>query len=115
MLERSGYYSDNGGFAEYVRTATDLAWKIPDNTSYEQAATVSVGTYSAVMCLTHPERLNMTEWPGKVPDEQWVSDMHVLHNSADSWQFLLALCEPSDSLVTGGVRLYVSFFAVSGV
>lgn len=53
---------------------TDLAWKIPDNISYEQAATVSVGLYSATMCMTHPKRLNMAEWPNKVSSEQWVSN-----------------------------------------
>jgi hypothetical protein len=58
---------------------TDLAWKIPDNISYEQAATVSVGLYSEAMCMTHPKRLNMTEWPRKVPEERWVSDL--LHNA----------------------------------
>jgi len=66
-----GYYTDNGGFSEYVRMVTDLAWKIPDNMSYEQAATVSAGVYSAVMCMTHPKRLAMTEWPDKVSNEQW--------------------------------------------
>jgi len=66
-----GYYLDNGGFAEYIRTVTDLTWKVPDNVSHEQAATVSVGAYSAAMCMTHPKRLNMTEWPHKVPDGQW--------------------------------------------
>lgn len=52
----------------------DLGWKIPDNISYEQAATISVGVYSAAMCMTHPKRLAMTEWPDKVSSEQWVSD-----------------------------------------
>ena len=52
---------------------TNLAWKIPDNISYEQAATVSTGVYSAAMCMTHPKRLAMTEWPGKISNEQWVS------------------------------------------
>lgn len=52
----------------------DLTWKIPDNIPSEQAATVLVGLYSAAMCMTHPKRLNMTEWPNKVSDEQWVSN-----------------------------------------
>ena len=52
---------------------TDLAWKIPDNISYEQAATVSIGVYSAAMSMSHPTRLDMAEWPGKVANEQWVS------------------------------------------
>ena len=55
----------------------DLTWKIPDNISFEQAATVSVGLYSAAMCMTHPKRLNMTEWPNKVSDEQWVSNINA--------------------------------------
>ena len=45
---------------------TDLAWKIPDNMPYEHAATVSAGVYSAAMCMTHPKRLAMTEWPDKI-------------------------------------------------
>jgi NADPH:quinone reductase-like Zn-dependent oxidoreductase len=74
-FERSGYYPDNGGFSEYVRMVSDLAWKIPDNISYEQAATVSVGLYSAAMCMTHPKNLGMTEWPGKVSNGQWASNI----------------------------------------
>ena len=76
---------------------TDLAWKIPDNISYEQAATVSVGVYSAAMCMTHPKRLNMTEWPRKVSAEQWVSD--IRHNElsiAERGRWVLTVDEPSD-------------------
>ena len=73
-LGNSGYYPDNGAFSEYGRMVTDLTWRIPDNISFEQAATVSIGLYSAAMCMTHPKRLNMTEWPDKVSDEQWVSN-----------------------------------------
>ena len=63
--------------------ATDLAWKIPDNISYEQAATVSVGLYSAAMCMTHPKRLDMSEWPEKISNDQWVSKQNTLLDAAD--------------------------------
>jgi len=49
----------------------NLAWKIPDNVSFEQAATVTVGLFSAAMCMTHPNRLAMVEWPDKISNEQW--------------------------------------------
>lgn len=77
---------------------SDLAWKIPDNISYEQAATVPVGLYSAVMCMTHPKRLNMTEWPQKVPDERWVSDIHIHNALSIADRCLLPLRESSDIL-----------------
>jgi len=75
VLEHLGCYPDNAAFSEYARMVTDLTWKIPDNISFEQAATVTVGLYSAAMCMTHPKRLNMVEWPDKVSDEQWVSNI----------------------------------------
>src|SRR6202000_786722 len=104
----SVYYLDNGGFAEHTRTVTDLGWKIPDNISYEQAVTFSVRLYSAVMCMTHSTRLNVTGWPPKVP-EQWVSD--TLHNMCcpsraaygDFWRYL-------NFLTSGDGRLSAFFF-----
>ena len=92
---------------------TNLAWKIPDNISYEQAATVSTGVYSAAMCMTHPKRLAMTEWPGKISNEQWVSS-GILCSSLTIFQlsrlFILLYC--SMNLLTCGtlVHSFVSFF-----
>ncbi|KAF9777310.1 hypothetical protein BJ322DRAFT_1188057 [Thelephora terrestris] len=59
------YVTHNGGFSGYVRRVAGLASKIPG-----QAATVAAGVYSAVMCTTHPKRLDMTDCPGKASGEQ---------------------------------------------
>ena len=83
-FERSDYYPENGGFSEYVRMMTDLAWKIPDNISYEQAATVSAGVRSGATCMTHPKRLSVTELSGKISNEQWVSDGSLCSSQAVS-------------------------------
>ena len=89
--------------------ATDLAWKIPDSVSFEQAATVTVGLYSAAMCMTHPKRLNMVEWPDKVSDEQWVSNV-TYHSPLSSALSAPPFCEPSDIWGTGSIPSVLSFF-----
>ena len=38
---QGGTYEDRGGFAEYVKTSGDLAWKVPEGTlTHEEAATM---------------------------------------------------------------------------
>jgi len=33
------------------------------------------------LSMTHPNRLDMTEWPGKISDEQWMSDnTYAMHS-----------------------------------
>ena len=108
-LYNSGSYPDNGAFSEYLRMATDLAWRIPDNISFEQAATVTVGLYSAVMCMSHPKRLNMVEWPDKVSDEQWVSNV-TYYSPLSSVLSAPPFREPSDIWGTGSHSFVFSFF-----
>jgi NADPH:quinone reductase-like Zn-dependent oxidoreductase len=36
-------YKDRGSFAEYLKTDAGLVWHIPENLSYEEAATANVG------------------------------------------------------------------------
>ncbi|EIN07943.1 GroES-like protein [Punctularia strigosozonata HHB-11173 SS5] len=67
-------YKDRGAFAEYLRNDYALSWHIPDEVSYEEAATMSVGFFTAVQALFHPKNLNLVGYPDKVPPEHapWV-------------------------------------------
>jgi len=67
-----GTYTDRGSFAEYVKADDVLLWSIPDETSYEDAVTLNVGTGTAVQSLFHPDRLGMVEPPEKVAEGTWV-------------------------------------------
>ena len=45
-----GAFSDEGAFAEYVKTPADLVWPVPDNTlDHDQAATLGCA-YVALSC-----------------------------------------------------------------
>ena len=37
---QGGTYKDRGAYAQYVKTAAELAWKVPENISHEEAATL---------------------------------------------------------------------------
>ncbi|KAH8099845.1 GroES-like protein [Cristinia sonorae] len=67
-----GQYKDRGAFAEYVKAAGDLVWKIPEGTSDEQAAAVNVGAWTAAQMLFSPRYLNLIEPPEKVTGVEWV-------------------------------------------
>ncbi|KAH9918101.1 GroES-like protein [Fomitopsis serialis] len=68
-----GTYVDGGAYSEYVKTPAVLAWIVPEGTlSHEQAATVSVGLFTAVQCLYHPQRLALVEPPEKADGTEWV-------------------------------------------
>ncbi len=42
-LTHGSAYTDKGAFAEYATVFEDLAWKVPDNVTAEEAATMNVG------------------------------------------------------------------------
>lgn len=64
-----------GSFAEYVKADDVLLWSIPDETSYEDAVTLNVGTATVVQAAFHPDRLGLVEPPEKVTEETWVSNI----------------------------------------
>lgn len=55
-----------------MKADSDLLWKTPDNTSFEEAVTMNVGTLTAVQALFQPDRLGLVEPPQKVAEEIWV-------------------------------------------
>ncbi|EIN05801.1 alcohol dehydrogenase [Punctularia strigosozonata HHB-11173 SS5] len=59
-------YKDRGAFAEYVKADAELVWHIPEGTSYEEAATVTVGFCTAVQGLFHPNNLGLVGYPSTV-------------------------------------------------
>ncbi|KAI0797122.1 GroES-like protein [Abortiporus biennis] len=68
-----GVYKDRGAFAQYVKTAGELVWKIPDDSlTFEEAATMGCGLWTSVQALFHPGRLGLVEPPEKVFGEHWV-------------------------------------------
>lgn len=69
---QGGVYEDRGAYAEYVKAAQDLAWKIPDGFSFEQAATLGCAFWTAVMGLFNPDYLGLVEPPAKIDKDEWV-------------------------------------------
>ncbi|KAI0797098.1 GroES-like protein [Abortiporus biennis] len=68
-----GIKSDRGAFAQYVKAADELVWKIPDGSiTFEEAATLNCGFWTGVQSLFHPKRLGLVEPPKKVSGEEWV-------------------------------------------
>ena len=58
------------------------------------------------LSMTHPNRLDMTEWPGKISDEQWMSDnTYAMHSTPT----------PSESSIVCWFLGYSSRFAVSWI
>ena len=85
---QGGRDKDRGAFAEYVKTADDLLWKVPKNTlTHEEAATMGCGYWTAVQALFHPTRLGLAELPNKTDKEEWVL---VWGGSGASMWFVLA-------------------------
>ncbi|GIJ91176.1 hypothetical protein Asppvi_010141 [Aspergillus pseudoviridinutans] len=59
---------DNGAFAEYVAVSADLLFRVPENMSYNEAATLGVGLVTVGMSLYHCLKLPMEAEPaGKSP------------------------------------------------
>ena len=70
---QGGRDKDRGAFAEYVKAAGDLCWKVPKGTiSHEEAATMGCGYWTAAQALFHPTRLGLVEPPNKTDKEEWV-------------------------------------------
>ncbi|TCD60353.1 hypothetical protein EIP91_010321 [Steccherinum ochraceum] len=67
-----GQYADRGAFAEYVKTPTELTWKVPDNLTDEAAATLGCGAWTAVQTLYYPGYLGLVEPPAKTDKGEWV-------------------------------------------
>ncbi|GAB1742457.1 hypothetical protein NU219Hw_g8003t1 [Hortaea werneckii] len=57
-----GLYPDRGSYAEYLKVDSDLAWKIPDAVTDEEAATFGVSAVSAMQALILNLRL---PWPNE--------------------------------------------------
>ncbi|TBU65354.1 GroES-like protein [Dichomitus squalens] len=66
-------FTDEGAFAEYVKTPANLVWVVPENTlSHEEAATFGCAFWTAVQALYHPTRLGLVEPPARAPKAEWV-------------------------------------------
>ncbi|KAI0807655.1 GroES-like protein [Fomes fomentarius] len=66
-------FSDEGAFAEFVKTPADLVWVVPDNTfSHDEAATLGCAFWTAVQALCHPTRLGLVEPPAKASGDEWI-------------------------------------------
>lgn len=50
---QGGTYTDRGAFAEYVKIPAELTWKIPEGTTYEEAATLNCGCALICECPCH--------------------------------------------------------------
>ncbi|KAJ0383237.1 hypothetical protein COL922a_010883 [Colletotrichum nupharicola] len=57
-----GLHRDRGSFAEYLKTDSDLVWKIPQSVSDEEAATYGVSAVTAVLAVNVHLGL---PWPGE--------------------------------------------------
>lgn len=61
-----GLYPDRGSYAQYLKVEGDLAWKIPDSVSNEDAATYGISATTAMQGLY----LNLdVPWPDESPVE----------------------------------------------
>lgn len=61
---------EDGAFAEYIVAKGDVQWHIPDNLSFEQAATLGVGVVTTIQSLYQGLEL---EWPradGSIPENK---------------------------------------------
>lgn len=52
---------------------------MPDELSFEDAATLNAGTLTAVQALFHPDRFGFVEPPQTVDSETWVSDIILMY------------------------------------
>ncbi|EIN07436.1 zinc-binding oxidoreductase ToxD [Punctularia strigosozonata HHB-11173 SS5] len=73
-------YKDRGAFAEYVKNDCALSWHVPDGVSYEEAATMSVGFFTAAQTMFHPKNLGLVGYPDK-----WTGSSDPEGNAAAPW------------------------------
>lgn len=52
-------YHEDGAFSNYITAKGDVQYKIPDNLSFEEAATLGVGTITVGQALYHFAQLPM--------------------------------------------------------
>jgi len=68
--------SGRGAFSEYVKTFSDLVWKIPGTFSFEQAAAIGTPLNTAFQALYGVKELGLTQRFGSAPakgtDETWI-------------------------------------------
>jgi NADPH:quinone reductase-like Zn-dependent oxidoreductase len=69
--------NETGAFSEYTKLVADLAWKIPRNTTYEEAVTYGVSCMTPAQALFHPDRLGLVAPPKQAPGNPWVSSLIV--------------------------------------
>ncbi|KAI0823567.1 GroES-like protein [Trametes gibbosa] len=68
-----GAFSDEGAFAEYVKTPADLVWTVPEKTlGHDEAATLGCAFWTAAQGLFHKGRLGLVEPPEKVSGDEWI-------------------------------------------
>ncbi|OSD08389.1 GroES-like protein [Trametes coccinea BRFM310] len=68
-----GAFTDEGAFAEYVKTPADLVWVVPENTvNHDQAATLGCAFWTAAQALFHKTRLGLVEPPAKAAGNEWI-------------------------------------------
>ncbi|KAI0665297.1 GroES-like protein [Cubamyces menziesii] len=68
-----GAFTDEGAFAEYVKTPADLVWVVPEGTiNHDQAATLGCAFWTAAQALFHKTRLNLIEPPAKASGDEWI-------------------------------------------
>ncbi|KAF9876688.1 hypothetical protein CkaCkLH20_06096 [Colletotrichum karsti] len=59
-----GLHRDRGAFAEYLKTDSDLAWRIPQSVSNEEAATYGVSAVTALLAINVHLGLPWPDKPG---------------------------------------------------
>lgn len=86
-------YKDTGAFAQYLKTPAELAWKIPPGSvSFEEAATMGCGLWTAIQGLYHPTRLGLAEPPNKTSNGEWIL---VYGGSSSVGMFVIQLAHHS--------------------
>ncbi|KAI0362627.1 GroES-like protein [Trametes cingulata] len=82
-------FTDEGAFAEYVKTPADLVWVVPENTlSHDEAATLGCAFWTAAQALFHKTRLGLVEPPAKASGNEWI---FVYGGSSAVGQFAIQL------------------------
>ncbi|KAI0647512.1 GroES-like protein [Trametes meyenii] len=68
-----GAFTDEGAFAEYVKTPGDLVWVVPEGSiNHDEAATLGCAFWTAAQGLFHKGRLGAVEPPAKVSGNEWI-------------------------------------------
>ncbi|OJT07052.1 Protein TOXD [Trametes pubescens] len=88
-----GRSAERGAFAEYVKSPADLVWPIPEALSFEEAASMSIGTYTCVQALYHKGRLELPLLADDVSQkDEWV---FIYGGSSSCGQYAIQLARAS--------------------